>query len=403
MQCCSITTEAALKIILFKNTVESQEFFSFELAKAFRKLGHEVFFYDCNDQYLSFKKLTDFIELGNTVGFAFNFNGMINDDFLCDGKEPVFWDRTGIPYINMIVDHPFYYHDEFLHVPKKYTNICIDNNHKKYYDRFFPNLGRSLYMPLAGTRLDNRQPLIPLCKRKYDIIFTGNYIRPEHFEKYLQNCDPSIIEFYHGIRQHLYDCPDDLLEDYAEKRIRKEFKDKVSDDYLRECFKNMIFLDLQARHYYRGKAVAAIADAGFKINVYGAGYDTLECAHPENIITHGNVNSLKCLEAIAQSRVSLNVMPWFKDGPHDRVFNTMLNGAVCLSDHSTFLDEHYTDNNDIAFYELNDIAALPQRYAELMSDPGRMEDIVQNACREASQSETWAERAIYLTEHVFNV
>ena len=387
-----------MKIILFKNTVESQEFFSFELAKEFRRLGHDVFFYDCADQLGSFMRLSDFVELGNTVGFAFNFNGMINDDYLCNDREPVFWDRTGIPYVNMVVDHPFYYHDEFVHVPKNYTNICIDMNHKLYYDRFFPGLGESLYMPLAGTRLDDGLPLLPVNERKHDIIFTGNYIQPEHFEKYLKGCDSSIVDFYHELRQHLYDCPDDLLEVYAEKRIREEFGEKVTDDYLRECFRNMIFLDLQARHYYRGRAVAAIADAGFRIEVYGAGYDTLECAHPENLSIHGNVNSLRCLEAIAQAKVSLNVMPWFKDGAHDRVFNTMLNGAVSLSDHSRFLDENFTDNKDISFYSLSDIGSLPEKYSGIINDRDLLEYITGNAFRKAAESHTWAARAKELTK-----
>ena len=387
-----------MKIILFKNTVESQEFFSFELAKAFRKMGHEIFFYDCNDQYLSFKKLTDFIEPGNTVGFAFNFNGMINDDFLCDGKDPVFWDRTDIPYINMIVDHPFYYHDEFIHVPQNYTNICIDNNHKRYFDRFFPNAGRSIYLPLAGTELEHGQGPVSISDREHDIIFTGNYIRPEHFEMYLKNCDTSIVDFYHEIREHLYAHPDELLEAYAEKRIREEFGDKVTDDYLRECFRNMIFLDLQARHYYRGKAVAAIADAGFRIDVYGAGYDTLSCSHPENIISHGNVNSLKCLEALARSKVSLNVMPWFKDGPHDRVFNSMLNGAVCLSDHSTRLDEMFRDHTDIAFYSLNSINELPDIYEKIISDEKLLVEIQQNAYKKALKDNTWSSRAVEIVK-----
>lgn len=382
-----------MKIILFKNTVESQEFFTYELAKAFKEKGHEIFLYDCNGQLGSFRRLIDFIELGNTVGFAFNFNGMINDDCLCSGREPVFWNRTGIPYINMIVDHPFYYHDEFINVPENYTNICIDMNHKRYYDRFFPGKGRSLYMPLAGTQLDNNMPLLPINDRKTDIIFTGNYIRPEHFEKYLDGCDEAVVTFYHEIRQHLYDNPDELLEEYAEKRIRDKFGKKVNDDYLRDCFRNMIFLDLQVRHYYRGKAVAAIADAGYDIDVYGAGYDTLECRHPEHLHTHGNVNSKKCLEAIAQSKVSLNVMPWFKDGAHDRVFNTMLNGAVSLSDHSRFLDDTFHDETDIVFYDLKNLSQLPEKYGNIINDSALLEYITENAYNKAFSSHTWASRA----------
>ncbi len=401
-----------MKIVLFKNTVESQEFFSFELAYAFENMGHEVYIYDCNEPFMSFSKLENFVEPGNTVVFAFNFNGMINDPCLCKGRDPVWLKKTGIPYYNMIVDHPYYYHQEFLHIPPQYVQLCIDRNHIRYMKRYFPHIDSDHYMELAGTQLSadsgkmqwelSADDLIPYEKRADDIIFTGNYILPESYEKFLKGCDQPVIDFYHSLFRELRENPDETLEDHAEKRIREVFGDKVTDEYLRDCFENMIFLDLQIRHQFRGQAVAAIADAGYKITVYGAGYEDLPCKHPENIISKGNVNSLKCLEAIAQARVSLNVMPWFKDGAHDRVFNTMLNGAISLSDHSRALDDYFVDGKNIVFYDLKNIDKLVERYAWIMDHPAEAKDIALAGYEESKKAHTWQHRAVEL-EKMFNL
>ncbi len=67
---------------------------------------------------------------------------------------------------------------------------------------------------------------------------------------------------------------------------------------------------------------------------------SLDCRHPENIINGRLQDSYGCLKAISQAKISLNVMPWFKEGAHDRVFNSMLNGAVCFTDWSLYFEEN---------------------------------------------------------------
>ncbi len=386
-----------MKLILFKNTIESQEFFSFELARAFRDFGHQVFFYDCARQEESFAELCQFIELGNTAAFAFNFNGMINDDYLLRDKDPVFWNLTGIPYVNMIVDHPFYYHEQFAHIPGNYAQIEIDRKHVSYMRRFFPDIDADHFVELGGTdfwQYTKRafEP-IPVSKRKYDIVFTGHYTDPMSYEKYISHLEKSVQDFYFQLYYALQEENDRTLEDLAEERLRRDFGDAVDDEYLKVFYQNAIFLDLMIRHYYRGKAVAALADAGFQVDIFGTGFENVPCRHPENMVIHGRVNSRKCLEVISNGKISLNVMPWFKEGGHDRVFNSMLNGAICLSDPSLTLKEHFTDGKDILFYDLGHLQELPDICREILSNPDHMEQISANAYENARKNHSWAARA----------
>ncbi len=401
----------SMKIVLFKNTVESQEFFSFELAKCFEMMGHEIYIYDCADPITSKRKLDDFVDPGSTVFLSFNFNGMINDPLLCekDGKDPVYLKKTGIPIINIVVDHPYYYHKEFVNIPDNYIQISIDENHAAYMERFFPEINASNVIYLGGTQLIpyesgvyhkgmtirecSASDLVPYENRRDNVIFCGNYMPPEYFLKYLKGCEQTVIDFYMELYAELKENPDCPLEETAIKKIKGEFGDEADDPYLRDCLENMIFLDLMVRHFFRGKAVAALADAGFRITVYGAGYDELPCRHSENIINMGNVDSVQCLKAIADSRVSLNIMPWFKRGGHDRVYNTMLNGAICLSDRSEALSRQFMDMEDIAFFDIKDMESLIRKYELLIGRPGRMMDIAQKGYENAKAHHSWYSRA----------
>ena len=90
-----------MKMVMFKGGVETQEFFSFELAKSFEKLGYEIFFFDLLDLEGSYWELQGFCEQGNTVMFTFNFNGIAGENFLYREDGTNFWDENKISLPSM--------------------------------------------------------------------------------------------------------------------------------------------------------------------------------------------------------------------------------------------------------------------------------------------------------------
>jgi glycosyltransferase involved in cell wall biosynthesis len=171
-----------------------------------------------------------------------------------------------------------------------------------------------------------------------------------------------------------------------------------SDSDLKMCMENMIFIDLYVRFYFRGLVIKTLAENGIPVHVYGSGWNLLECKNPENIIVGGPQNSMGCLQAIADSKISLNVMPWFKDGVHDRVFNSMLNGALCLSDTSLWMKDNLVDGKEIVYYSLSEINKLPQIVNSLLSNTEKMQKIIQQGYTKANNLHTWASRAKALSE-----
>ena len=103
---------------------------------------------------------------------------------------------------------------------------------------------------------------------------------------------------------------------------------------------------------------------------------------------------------MADARISLNVMPWFKDGAHDRVFNAMANGSICVTDHSIYLDEVLTDTENAILYDLNHLELLPDKIKELLANPARQEEIAQKGFDLAIKNHTWHARAKSLHEQL---
>ena len=103
------------------------------------------------------------------------------------------------------------------------------------------------------------------------------------------------------------------------------------------------------------------------------------------------VSSVSCIEAIQNAKISLNVMPWFRDGTHDRIFTAMLQKTVSVTDESRYLQKHFTDEKELLFYSLTETEALPQRLKRLLAHPEEMEAIAEKGFEKASREYTWRE------------
>lgn len=380
------------KVIMFTGANETQEFFTLQLAKAFEEMGHAVFFYRIDKGYKDLHAMGKFIEKRNTAVIGFNFHGIdMQEPFYFDGMY--LWDLLDVPCYNIVLDHPFYYHKYLKTAPSGYVHISIDLGHEKYMKRFFPDIKLGPFLPLAGTEIINK----PYEERTTDIVMTGNYTPPEHFEKYISRINKDYTDFYYGIIDDLIAHPSLAMDEAFEKHLIREFPD-ISDDDLKLCMSNMIFIDLYVRFYFRGLAVGTLADNGFPVHVYGGGWDKLECKKKENIIDGKSLTSLGCLKVISDSKISLNVMPWFKNGGHDRIFNSMLNGALSLSDDSIWLRENFCDQKEIVYYSLSHIDRLPAIADDLLSNPDKLKEIAKAGYQKAKKYHTWACRAKALEE-----
>ena len=379
--------------MFFVGDIETQGYFSLQIAEEMKRLGHEIFIFDLSKPWASTQKFFgNFFEKGNTVLINFNFHGMSGEDYFLDENGQSMWDALQIPSYNIVVDHPMYYHHFLEKVPSNYHHISIDRNHEKYMRRFFPRIENGPFLPLAGTQLYKDRSNVPISHRRYDVVMVGNYCIPQTFEKYITRIDEEYTAFYYGMIDELFAKPWRTVEEVAQEHLFREIGE-VPEEELKKAMASLTFIDLYVRYTFRGRAVQELADAGIKVHVFGDGWDRLECKHPENLILMNNLDSEGCLKKLRQTKLSLNVMPWFKDGAHDRIFNTMLNGAVCLTDSSIYLDGILEDQKNSAVYSLSEMEKLPEIAGALLEDVDKMQSIADSGYQLAQEGHTWAHRA----------
>ncbi len=252
------------------------------------------------------------------------------------------------------------------------------------------------FLVLGGTELNEKRDILsdkflPVDKRDIDVIFTGNYTPVNSFDRFIAHLDSDYQEFYRGLVRKLIENPEMIVEDAAEEELKNQGI-QFTDDELKQIMPNLMFVDLSVRFYFRAEVIARLADSGIKVHTFGAGWDMLECRHPENIITAGNVSSQECLDMISRSKISVNVMPWFKQGAHDRVFNSMLNGAVCVTDTSGYLKDNFIDGENIIFYNLENIDAAADKIKRLLTNHDELEHIAENAYKICAENHKWEMR-----------
>lgn len=378
------------RIVMFEGGVETLTYFAYQMAEQFRKMGYLVFFYDLKNEAYSAKKLRKFIRMGETVLVTFNFQGLEKEEGVYRQGIGYVWDTCKIPCYNIAADHPYFYHERLAELPADYHHVSIDRLHGTYFERFYPEYRHEGFLPLAGTKLCEEEKA---DEKQYGVILTGNYTGLSFFEPYIHWINDEYAAFYRGIIDELVKHPHRTVEEVALEHCEREMG-KEPDDQLRIALSKMIFIDLYVRNYWRGEVVRTLVNAGIKVDVVGRGWDELEdVVRLENLCIHPQTDSVSCLRMIQKSKISLNVMPWFKDGAHDRVFNSILNGTICLSDRSKYLCEQLEEGEGICYYDLDRLEELPAKVNQLLQEESKMQEMLSSGNAKVQDRHTWAKRA----------
>ena len=386
------------KIILIKHAVETLGYFSEQLASALWQRGYDCYFIDYDRLYESLNGLDGFAVRGQSALITFNFIGLGDEEIFRDEAGRFVWDAYEMEYLNILVDHPFYYHARLVYPLPRMKLFCVDREHVSYVERFYPQQSVS-FLPLAGNgrlTFGAKEAVIPYEQRVYDLVFTANYVPLAPLAQKISMQEPEYRIFYQGILDDLLSDPLQSMDQVFERHIKEELG-YVSDGELCGAMAGMAVIDLYVRTYFRGEAVRTLAECGLKVDVFGAGWEELSCKKPQNIVRHGGqVTSERCVEAVQNARLSLNLMPWFKDGAHDRIFTAMLQQTVALTDDSRYLREQFADGRELQYFSLKETAALPEIASALLRDTQVLEEMAVRGRKKALASHTWQQRALAL-------
>lgn len=394
------------KIILFRGAIETLSYFSRQLEVHFKEKGCAVFWVDMSNAKESAKKLAKFCKPKETAMITFNFIGLGGEEAFVWEKGETIWEAMQVKCLNLLVDHPLYYHKYLEKKHPGMTVFCLDRQHVAFIREFYP-WNEVHFLPTAGNLLlrdpgeaASKESLIPYLERKYDVVFIGNYAPLPDLAKHFPMQSKEYIDYYYRIIDDMIAHTDLSLHEALIKNLREEIGELSTED-LKTGMVSMVFLDLYVRTYFRAKAVCALAEAGINVHLFGKDWDKLICAKRENLIwCGGQVDSAECVRAVQNGRICLNVMLWFKDGVHDRIFTAMLNGSVALTDDSIYLRELFSDGKELRFFALKQIERLPEIAKGLLDDPETAERIAAEGYEAAWKAHTWEKRAEVLDAYL---
>ncbi len=405
----TVSEEKKLRIVLFYSEVESFNFFTDRLDEQLKARGHETFIMDLRanvpeDNPHSYVYFNRFIAQDVDAAICFDALGVRTDLAIN------IWNQHQAVVVDILMDAPTRIHGALVKHSQKYILLCCDRDHVEYVKRYYRQTTPDVYfMPHVGVMPGKDALVIPYQEKTYDILFSGTYYPPENKLSDLHAeldqtfpGDKGIHRFYGYAYENLL-RDSSLTVEQAILATARQLGWEVSDDLMKALMYCADSLDWAVRMYYRGQVVKTLAEAGVHLHLLGRGWEnhpSIECSNVCQI--NDRIPYENTLAYMADAKINLNVMPWFKAGTHDRIFNTLLQRSVPLTDSSTWIDENFTDGKDIALYDLKHLDRLPEIVNRLLADEKLAETIISNGYEKIARDFTWTNCADQILHYITN-
>lgn len=379
-----------MRFCLFYSGVESFNYFTDRIEEELTKRGHDCFILDLSNMNVpgahSFEEFSKFLSVKADVAIAFDGLGIKEDIFI------ELWDSMNTKAVNILMDHPLRFHPTMRKHPKNYVQFCCDRNHVEYVKKYFDTEVLLVeFMPHAGTYM-GEPDLSEYKKRPYDVLFSGTFYEPKSYLKQIDKefeGNETLREFYYNLSEYMIENHS-LTTETAVLDVVDAMKLELNEEQLKTVLACSEPIDWMARMYYRKEVIQIIADAGIDIWLLGRGWENHPCARKSNVhIISDRVPFKDTLPAMNQAKINLNVMPWFKDGTHDRIFNIFLQGSLALTDGSDWLVENFKDNKDIAYYKLDKLDEIPGIIRYYLDNADEAVEVIRNGIDIVKRKYTW--------------
>lgn len=296
-------------------------------------------------------------------------------------------------FCTVLYDNPVFHGKRLAALGSRSIVLSCDRFYTEFIREQYPNLRRVDFLPLSGKQVPIQKPY---RDRKIDLLFTGSYFDiNKHFEtiKKLPENLQIIAENMVDIMMRepdtvLWQAMDQVLQGYG---ITLDPPGRLELLQVFQC------VDIFARAYVRDQVMLHIVDAGIPVHIFGGGWNNFCCNHPENLILHEGYGDVS-LQALADTKVSLNIMPWFRGGIQERNIAAMLAGAVSLTDSSTYIEDEFCDGEDIVLYSLKEMDQIPVVIHSVLENDERGERVAEAGYCKAVSRHTWEHRVQVMME-----
>lgn len=338
--------------------------------------------------------LNDEIDTSTAV-IMFNNIGL---NFCVGSPAKNYWEMKGVQVYDILVDHPVNYLDSIAIAFSNVNFITIDAGHQKFMQESFPFLHNQVFfLPHGGNNLG----LMENKNRNIDILYLGacqenNQILPTI--DFMEGEEQTFYQFcYSKYMDNLYIQVDDIVDLYMQQ-YNKQFS---YEQRLSLIALLVMSIERKAMHDKKMKLMISLIDAGFHVEIHGENWELLQKEYPENIKLGEQLTPQECIERMGQAKITLNMQPYFTEGAHERVFNAMLNGSVCVSNRSRYLERRFQDGQDILYIDFQNINETVRKIKELLESQTLLNDMRKNAYEKVLQ-DTWNVRLEQILKHDYD-
>jgi glycosyltransferase involved in cell wall biosynthesis len=300
-------------------------------------------------------------------------------------------------------------------VLKPYLNIIVD----PFY-RFFG----AVLNPYSITGCDDLFCTLILKQYGYEkTIFIPHAVEKDFINEEEKHFDVSFLATYIDYKTR----KENWKKAYSTRiwKAMEEFSEWIflqpSKSFVEEGFKT--FLDLHQKFpeepfdvfavlsdlelYVKGKERTEILKniKSIDVHLFGDSVDTKtwkdEFSDQSNIIIHPSVDYQQSLDIVKQSRLILNASLKNQGGGHERIFSAFAAGSLPLTHRNPFLDQYFTADLDILYYETPNFESIESTLEAYIKDEDKRLFVVTNGKSIVMKEHTWDNRVEAVENQVF--
>ena len=371
-------------LIFYRGKIATLDYFSEELYNSARERGIASLLLNAGDEHTANEEIiNNFSHTHRCTAILFN-NVMLGP--VTDGETV--WSRCQIPVYNILVDHPVNYLSSLTYPVGEHHIVVIDRAHERFIRFNYPEMKHLHFLPLGGTE---EAGWLPFEERDIDVLYVGSCQPDIEFET-IEELSDGGEDFYIRVVQNLLQNPSLTTEEAIRLwavqtgiRAGKETLLYLHEKYGFRC-------EIYVRRYFKQEIMKGLSESGVAVDVYGTNWENPDYSYGDGIRFHSLITPRECGVMSGRAKICLNIMPWFKDGSHDRIHSGMLNGAVVMTDSSSYLDERFRHGKDIVFYDMSDVPGLVYNLRWLLEHPDVAGRIALAGRQVAATEDTWERR-----------
>lgn len=363
------------------------ELFALQLIQAWRELGITIDVIGNGESiaediaYVSNKKYDVIFSLND----AFINATVNNQDLLM---------YLNAPYYTFLVDHPLHLHNRLICQRNREGYICVDSSFANYAEKYYK---ASKYTCFFQAGIEGKYANKPYDERTKDVVFCGSYRDSGTILANMKKQNDTLCSIWSLMIEQGLKNPNLTIEKMLWNIIKK-YQLEIGDEDFAECLSDCRYVELYLRGFYREQVIKNLLAAGISIHVYGDGWENLVCKNRDLLCCHPAIDYMEMLDVFSDAKIVLNVMPWAKNGFHDRIACAMLNGALAVSDSSSYMEEQELDEQKMLLFSLTNMNMLPMKVKYFLESPEEAKKIAKEGQAWARKYHTWKVRASELID-----